>query len=69
MDGGGVCAPAAVQTSNSPQQHNACARPDSETRDQAACENRDMRAPEAEEAAIVIRARRARQARTQSPAV
>ncbi|AZR23420.1 hypothetical protein XvhCFBP2543_01955 [Xanthomonas vasicola] len=62
IDGGGVCALAAVQISNSPKQHSVRERPDKETRDDAACEDRDMRAPDTEEAPIVIRAYCTRQA-------
>ncbi|PPU36248.1 hypothetical protein XspCFBP7912_07550 [Xanthomonas sp. CFBP 7912] len=67
MDGGGVCALAAGQTSSSPQHTSAGAMADSERRGNTACKDRSMRAPEAGEATIVIRARRAPQAWTQPP--
>ncbi|RBA73517.1 hypothetical protein BRO03_10665 [Xanthomonas oryzae pv. oryzae] len=54
MDGGGVCALAAVHISNSPKQQSVRARPDRETRDVIACEDQDMRAPDTEEAPIVV---------------
>ncbi|MGY4891574.1 UNVERIFIED_CONTAM: hypothetical protein EX528_14785 [Xanthomonas axonopodis] len=56
MEGGEVCAPAVVQNSSSPQHHRVCAKPERETRDEAACEDRDMRAPDTGEASIVVRA-------------
>ncbi|QDS18107.1 hypothetical protein FPL04_07965 [Xanthomonas arboricola] len=65
MEGGGVCAVAAAQTSNSPQHTSTGTRADNERRENTACKDRGMRAPEAREAAIVIRARRARQGRAQ----
>ncbi|MFS8372296.1 hypothetical protein DZE36_16025 [Xanthomonas campestris pv. campestris] len=65
MDGGGVCAVAAVQTSNSPQHTSAGAMADSERRETTACKDRNMRAPETGDAAIVVCARGVRQACTQ----
>ncbi|QEX79119.1 hypothetical protein F6Y24_21105 [Xanthomonas arboricola pv. pruni] len=65
IEGGGVCALAAAQTSNSPQHTSTATRTDNEGRENTACKDRGMRAPEAREAAIVIRARRARQGRAQ----
>ncbi|PMR87675.1 hypothetical protein C1H21_17085 [Xanthomonas arboricola pv. juglandis] len=65
MEDGGVCALAAAQTSNSPQHTSSGTRADNERRGNTACKDRGMRAPEAGEAAIVIRARRARQGRAQ----
>ncbi|QCZ67070.1 hypothetical protein CAI18_10190 [Xanthomonas citri pv. punicae] len=62
MDGGGVCALAIVQNSSSPQHQSVCAKPERETRDEAACEDRDMRAPDTGEASIVVRACNAGQA-------
>ncbi|NMI20025.1 hypothetical protein E1J28_21610 [Xanthomonas hortorum pv. vitians] len=69
MEGGGVCALATPQTSNSPQHTSTGAMADSERRGNTACKERSMRAPEAGGAAIVFRARRTRQARTQPSAL
>ncbi|ASY86794.1 hypothetical protein C7T86_13290 [Xanthomonas citri pv. malvacearum] len=62
MEGGEVCAPTAVQNSSSPQHQSVCAKPERETRNEAACEDRDMRAADTGEVSIVVRACNAGQA-------